>query len=71
MLFYKLCDPRFSLITDLFIVLEIEKKNSGCPHFKSRAAKPVNLVMSHYQFPVSLRMSRNGKMQWDHIAGPL
>ena len=26
MLFCKLCDPRFSLITDLFIVLEIEKK---------------------------------------------
>ena len=55
------------MITDLFTVLEIEKKNSGCPHFKSRAAKP----MLHYQFPVSLRMSRNGKMQWDHIAGPL
>ena len=30
-----------------------------------------NMVMLHYQFPVSLRILRNGKMQWDHIAGPL
>ena len=43
MLFCKLGDPRFSLVTDLFTVLEI-KKSPGCLYFKSRATKPVNLV---------------------------
>ena len=35
---------RCGFIAALDAVLEIKKKNSGCPCFQSRATKPVNLI---------------------------